>query len=374
MPLGNLDDDQKKMVYESLLSKYEDVSNKADAGFQGEKELTKDAQMWNEIGRAAAKGGNAYAESVGGANFDTSGFDRIGNNLDKRLSLADKERKDAVNSYLNKVNMKKVDDQQKIEFDKLARLNDPMSMESRMSRDLAKKMGSPNISDQTTANELKDVLPYSEKIYSIDSKRREANSGNLKDQLQMQKYKLEIDEKLNEKDQKSKSLDTEYGRAISPKHADIIREANLTKKQFDRDIGELIALRKKYGAEMLNTDAVSRAQALSKDLLLSYKNLAKLGVLSKSDEDIVNAIIPSDPLQFNISSLWGQNPTLTVFTKFKEDLDKDFNDTLSTYIDGGAVKKSGGSNVEKPAAQSKPKTVIQNGFTYTLNEATGEYE
>lgn len=101
MPFHNsLDDDKKKMVYESLLSKYEDVSNKADSDFQGEKELTKDAQMWNEIGRAAAKGGNAYAESVGGANFDTSGFDRIGSNIDNRLSIADKERKEAVNSYI----------------------------------------------------------------------------------------------------------------------------------------------------------------------------------------------------------------------------------------------------------------------------------
>lgn len=345
MPLGNLDDDQKNELYNSLLSQYENVSGSANKEYGKEKELTKDAQMWNEIGRAAAKGGNAYAESVGGANFDTSGFDRIGSNLDNRLSIADKERKEAVNSYILG---KKLEQDDALNKEKLNKL----------------KYGEP-------------MTPYQRESLDIRKKALENSNGsgtNLKDQLQMQKYKLDIDEKTKEQDQKSKSLDTEYGRAISPKHADTIREASLTKKQFDRDISELIALRKKYGAEMLNTDAVGRAKALSKDLLLSYKNLAKLGVLSKSDEDIVNAIIPSDPLQFNISSFWGQNPTLTVFTKFKEDLDKDFNDTLSTYIDGGAVKKSGGSNVEKPAAQSKPKTVIQNGFTYTLNEATGEYE
>ena len=119
MPLGNLDDDKKKMVYESLLSKYEDVSNKADSDFQGEKELNKDAQMWNEIGRAAAKGGNAYAESVGGANFDTSGFDRIGSNIDNRLSIADKERKEAVNSYILGKKLEQDDALNKAKADKI---------------------------------------------------------------------------------------------------------------------------------------------------------------------------------------------------------------------------------------------------------------
>ena len=32
------------------------------------------------------------------------------------------------------------------------------------------------------------------------------------------------------------------------------------------------------------------------------------------------------------------------------------------------------TNPAVPAQETKPKTVIQNGITYTLNETTGEYE
>ena len=122
------------------------------------------------------------------------------------------------------------------------------------------------------------------------------------------------------------------GVAYTKDDAKKLKDSKEMKNKFDRELGEMIKLREDYGSEFGNREAVARGQQLSKKLLLTYKNLAKLGVLSKSDEDIVNAIIPSDPLQFDMSKLVGQDPTLHALKKFKSDLDSDYTETLNTRI------------------------------------------
>lgn len=47
---------------------------------------------------------------------------------------------------------------------------------------------------------------------------------------------------------------------------------------------------------------------------------------------------------------------------------------VDTYPEIGRAPKPTGAPASGAAPTSKPKTVTQNGFTYTLNEATGEYE
>ena len=97
--------------------------------------------------------------------------------------------------------------------------------------------------------------------------------------------------------------------------------------------------------------------------------MAKLGVLSVSDENILNKIIPSDPLEYNspLAAIQGQDPILSNLKKFKEDSDRDFENKLSLRIKGYQPP-------EKVEKTQQPKTVIQNGITYTLNEQTGSYE
>lgn len=152
------------------------------------------------------------------------------------------------------------------------------------------------------------------------------------------------------------------GEALTATDAKTLKSAVEMKDKFDRQVKELVDLRKEYGVEYFNREAVGRGKQLSKDLLLTYKNLAKLGVLSKSDEDIINAIIPSDPLGQDWAP--GQDPILHQLTKFKEDLDQDFQKSVGTRtVEGTAGMRTG-----------KPKTVIQNGQIYNLNPSTGEYE
>lgn len=72
-------------------------------------------------------------------------------------------------------------------------------------------------------------------------------------------------------------------------------------------LNELIALRKSKGAEVMDRDAVARSQALAKSIQLTLKSdaFAKLGVLTGPDLAILESLVPSDPLESNISTWTG---------------------------------------------------------------------
>ena len=145
----------------------------------------------------------------------------------------------------------------------------------------------------------------------------------------------EIDRKIAEKEELLQVPG--LGRAMTADDAKQVKSGLEMKKGFDRKIQELIDLREaKGGGAVLDREAVKRATQLSKDLLLAYKDMAKLGVLSVSDENILNAIIPPDPLEFRtpLEAIQGQDPILNNLKKFKEDAEADFQTKLSTRIKG----------------------------------------
>lgn len=156
------------------------------------------------------------------------------------------------------------------------------------------------------------------------------------------------DQALKEKEQ---GLQTPFGTANTVDDAKQLKEAFESKKNFDNKIQEMIALRQKHGGgAILNREDVGRGKQLSKDLLLEYKNMAKLGVLSAADEAIINEIIPADPLEYNspLAALQGQDPILHKLKKFKNDSDKDFQTRVSTRTRGGG--KVASSEDEKAIA------------------------
>lgn len=169
---------------------------------------------------------------------------------------------------------------------------------------------------------------------------------------------------------------TNYGVARTKDDAKQLKAAGEMKSNFDRKLNEMISLREKYGAETMNREAVARGKQLSKDLLLAYKDLSKLGVLSQADEKILNAIIPEDPLEFNTSSLIGQDPTMHRLEKFKEDANADFQSKLANRIRGGQAQSDqmyagqrGGDRVEGfgPSAHAKepPKNgAVEDGYVF----------
>lgn len=139
-------------------------------------------------------------------------------------------------------------------------------------------------------------------------------------------------EKQEEQDELKR---TPFGVARTADDAKKLKDAHEIKSKFDAGINEMIALRKKHkGGDAFNREDVKTAERLSTDLMLQYKDLSNLGVMSKSDEALLRTVIPKDPLQYR--SLYeagtGQDSTLRNMEKFKEDSDRDFQTRLDTRL------------------------------------------
>lgn len=215
-----------------------------------------------------------------------------------------------------------------------------------------------------------DKIDRKQKQYELDEAGRRGTRRHalkLNDIKHGQAKELETIKRSSTDDNKNDELYVPgVGTALTKDDAKKLKNAKISKDKFDRQISEMIALRESKGFEVLDREAVKRGKQLSKDLLLTYKNLAKLGVLSKSDEEIVNAIIPADPLSSEPSNLVGQEPTLHVLKKFKNDLDNDFNSTI-----GVRLKSRDVDNTEQ-SRDAAPTTVIReiNGKRYRFDPVT----
>lgn len=354
MPFPNsLDDDKKNMVYESLLSKYEDVSNKADSDFQGEKELTKDAQMWNEIGRAAAKGGNAYAESVGGANFDTSGFDRIGSNIDNRLSIADKERKEAVNSYILG---KKLEQDDALNKEKLNKL----------------KYGEPITPWQKEKLDLdRESLDLRRQELSKSGAKNEAQSK--KDQMAEEKHQIFLDKENRQKESGERERHVKgYGLAYDKAAAKEMRENILATDKSVSLLQDVAGMGKNINPLDRNRWGLIE-QKLNAAIGGLRISLTGPGPMTEGERAFIKETI-GDPRKF-LSTEENEIAKLNQLIKTIQDSKQNAATMYIAEPEGDTPEeKKAVNNTMAESAKQKPKTIKQNGFTYTLNEATGEYE
>jgi hypothetical protein len=282
------------------------------------------------------------ASSINTANlFSNLGDVIAGNRVGSNNATFQQLNKQAMESTVGKVKGQKdqaiadYDLNKKLKSDaadqeKAARENDVNSPESKVAQSLAVELGlNPEMAKGLTASKWKQFSPAYEKMYEARNKREENSLkrqelGQRKQELQ----DLRIQEKQNQ-------LQTPFGVAQTPDDAKQLKAASEEKSNFDRKIQELIDLRTdKGGGAIMDREAVARGKQLSKDLLLAYKNMAKLGVLSQSDEAIINAIIPADPLEYNspLAAMQGQDPILNNLKKFKADSDADFQQKLMNRL------------------------------------------
>jgi hypothetical protein len=147
-------------------------------------------------------------------------------------------------------------------------------------------------------------------------------------------YKREKEEQ-DRKEKEKQSFNERYipnvGVTYTAQDAKDLKDALEAKKSLDESLDEMLTLRKKYGAEFTNREAVERGKQLSSTVLLKMKSLEKLGVLSKSDEDIINSIIPKDPLAVKMT-FQGGDPIISNLEKFKADKASEFQTRLGTRI------------------------------------------
>lgn len=172
-------------------------------------------------------------------------------------------------------------------------------------------------------------------------------------------------EKQAKLEEKNELMNTSYGQARTPDDAKKIKEAGVLKKNFDAKLDELITLRKdKKGGAIWDREAVNRAKALSKDLLLDYKSLSQLGVLSQSDMHILNTIIPDDPLAFRnpVEAIQGQDSILSKMEAFKADKQKDFDNRLGEMLRNPVQQKQAGGPPPPPKMVkiADPKGIVRN--------------
>ena len=214
---------------------------------------------------------------------------------------------------------------------------------------------------------MKEKMAKEKSVADLDKEKREQDfkmamlGAQKQDRQAVAQDRAEIKNAALE--EKQQALKTPYGLANTADDAKQLKEAHESKQSFDSKIQEMIDLRKEFGGEVANREAVARGKQLSKDLLLQYKNMAKLGVLSKSDEDIVNAIIPEDPLAFSASSLVGQDPILYQLQKFKEDSGKDFATRVGTRTRSGLAGERTSTSMSSPQASQMIKMIAPNGST-----------
>lgn len=306
----------------------------------------------------------ALGAGISGGNASAAGqakLEAAANRNAKKLDAFDKGRNNLVQEHsldrqLTKESREDRDDAKAQE--KLKREQDPKSEESILAQSLAKKMVPGRDFSGMTAEQINGYIPSLSKIYDIEQKK--IDRAEAREQRTFEKEKA--------RSEKEQGLKTPFGLANTEDDAKKLKEAFESKKNFDSKIQEMIDLRKSKGVEYLDREAVSRGKQLSKDLLLEYKNMAKLGVLSQADENIINAIIPADPLGQD----WmpGQDSILSNLEKFKKDSDNDFKTKVATRTRAG-VEGAAKPTIVKTQTNKKTgekRAIYSDGTSRVINQ------
>jgi hypothetical protein len=186
--------------------------------------------------------------------------------------------------------------------------------------------------DRMSASQIEKVTPGLWQKYKLDEEMRlRKHVTDTTHAAQTAERQSIIDDKI---ERKNADLDVPgIGRALTAMDAKTIKGAAEMKDKFDRQINEMISLREKHnGGALFNREDVARGKQLSKDLLLTYKDMAKLGVLSAADEEILNAIIPPDPLAYHVAGVIGQDPIKTRLEGFRDDANFQYEKSLGLRL------------------------------------------
>jgi hypothetical protein len=161
---------------------------------------------------------------------------------------------------------------------------------------------------QSTRNQLDILAAKAGSQTAIEKANLQA--AQLDEQINMQKQKIagkrtqDIDMQLAVEGKLDPTLmspellkrNTPYGLANDPEGAKKVRDTAAIHEDITSIINDMKALRKAKGREVLDRQSVAAGQTYGNTLLLKMKDMYKLGVLSKSDEAILDKILPRDPL------------------------------------------------------------------------------
>lgn len=236
--------------------------------------------------------------------------------------------------------------------------NDANSDVSRQYQNLVAQFMQKDPKDPTilglTANQIAEKLPAIEKIASMrqqeELKRAELeNAKAIKMQTAADKAKGQ-----------SEDLWTPLGQAKTKNDAKLIKDAHASYLDSKMGVQELIDLRKKKGAEFLDRESVAKGKMAAANLLLQYKTLVKLGVLSKDDYRLLDRIVPQDPLQVDI-----MEDTPAKLAQFDKEVDRKMDSFARSYGVQSPAKPEAEEKSSRPkAGQRKTKS----GITFSVDD------
>ena len=233
--------------------------------------------------------------------------------------------------------------------------NDPNSDISKQYQELVARFMQKDPKDPAllglTANQIAEKIPQVEKLASMrqqDELTRLKLEENrlLKTQMAQQKADKTADE-----------LWTPMGQAKTKNDAKIVKDIYMGYEGSKSNLDELIDIRKAKGAEVLDRKSVNRAKTIAADLTVQYKDLAKLGVLSKDDYRLLERLIPSDPLQFDIMA-----STPASLQEARDLLDRRIDAYAKGYGLQSPIQKANGTSSDNKTSSSR-KT--KSGISYT---------
>lgn len=135
--------------------------------------------------------------------------------------------------------------------------------------------------------------------------------GKIREQKIEQRFKFEVaaQELLNKQrlggmtqEDYNKRLVPGVGIALTPDDAKKAKEAKGAYEGAVSKLKELIKLRSDKGAEVLDRASVARGKSLAAELITDINTVKSLGALDKGTIEILDKVIPSDPLESNLST------------------------------------------------------------------------
>lgn len=196
-----------------------------------------------------------------------------------------------------------------------------------------------------TANQIAEKIPAVEKIAAM---RQQDDLTRLKlEENRLLKTQLAKDKS----DKAGEDLWTPLGTAKTKNDAKLIKDAHSSYLDSKMGVQELIDLRKSKGAEFMDREAVAKGKMAAANLLLQYKTLVKLGVLSKDDYRLLDRIVPQDPLQVDV-----MEDTPAKLAQFDKEVDRKMDAFARSYGVTSPVKADKVESVTTKPTNNQRKT------------------
>lgn len=360
-------------------SKQEDVMKFLDFGTQFKDTASALQEQQEARNRAAlmnnlAKAGNRIGSAIAGVRLEgNEAFDDLTKEADIRLAQF-KER---------------------MEKEK----NDPNSPISKGMRDMAKKMFGIEIKGDASADVLMKVVPQLGQHYQF-----EANKEFQREQLKQQASDRAFDRNIRERELaiRAKSAENKTQRDPVTEHFQkkkieeqitMDKESRKERVQIDKDIQSTEKLLddlkqtknvfEKYSKSLTGSGPIATVGGMTKylssdaQMLDSQFKKLNLDTMSKMFQGMSKAVDSegerrafeaAQPALTNDDNV--NRALLDERIKATTNLLEKQKNAARTYDKSGSFEEARRSAVQS----SKPKTIFQNGFEYTLNEETGEYE